>query len=89
MLLAEFQWAIFMTPFGIPIAAIVCVFAWQIVQTVSDAVSKVLCRRADVELKQELIARGFSSEEIARVVEAGREKGVDSTSTAKCAPSHF
>ena len=73
MLLAEFPWQVFMTPFGIPIAAIVCVFSWLIIAAVSEAVTKVMCNRNDSELKLELLARGFSSEEIIRTVECGRD----------------
>ncbi|WP_144059338.1 hypothetical protein [Rhodopirellula sp. SWK7] len=72
MLLAEFPWQVFMTPFGIPIVAIVCVFTWLAIQSISIAVAKVMCNRSDMELKMELLARGFTSEEIARTVEAGR-----------------
>lgn len=73
MVLAEFPWAIFLSPFGIPIAAIVCVFTWLAIASISEAVSKVMCHRADADLKLELLARGFSSEEIIGVVESGRD----------------
>ncbi|MFK8115347.1 MAG: hypothetical protein AB8B91_24330 [Rubripirellula sp.] len=73
MLLAEFPWQLFLSPFGIPIAAIVCAFSWMIIKAVSEAVAKVMCNRNDTELKMELLARGFSSEEIIRTVECGRE----------------
>ena len=72
MLFAEFPWQVFMTPFGIPLAGIVGVFAWLSVNSISEAVSKFMCNRNDIELKMELLTRGFSAEEIARTVESGR-----------------
>jgi hypothetical protein len=72
MILAEF-WTVFLTPFGIPIAAIICVFTWLAIASISEAVSKVMCHRNDADLKLELLARGFSSEEIIGVVESGRD----------------
>lgn len=71
MVLAEFPWQIFLSPFGIPIVAIVCVFAWLAIQSISEAVSQVMCNRNNSELKLELLARGYSSDEIVRVIEAG------------------
>jgi hypothetical protein len=68
---AEFPWQIFLSPFGIPIVAILGVFSWLAITSISEAVAKVMCHRTDSDLKLELLARGFSAEEIARVVEAG------------------
>ena len=68
MFLAEFPWAIFMTPFGIPIAGVIGVFGWLIVASITEAISKVMCNRNDTELKSELLANGYTSEEIIRVV---------------------
>lgn len=73
MVLADFSWQILLSPFGIPIVAIVCVFTWLAIASVSEAVAKVMCHRQDADLKLELLARGFSSEEIIGVVEAGRD----------------
>ena len=73
MVLAEFPWQIFMSPFGIPIAGIIGVFGWLAIQSIAEAVSKVMCNRNNTDLKMELLARGFSSDEIARVVEAGED----------------
>lgn len=73
MVLAEFPWQIFMSPFGIPIAGIIGLFGWLAIQSISDAVAKVMCNRNNADLKMELLARGFSSEEITRVVEAGED----------------
>lgn len=75
MLLAEFPVEIFFTPFGIPIIAIISVFTWLIVASISEQVGKVMRHKANTDLKLELMARGLSSEEIVRIVEAGREYG--------------
>ena len=75
MLLADFDFAaLFMSPFAIPICAIVCVFIWLTVASISESVAQVLCHKADADLKQELVARGFSPDEITRVVESGRKQ---------------
>ena len=73
MLLAELPWQVFMTPFGIPIAGIIGVFGWMTVASISEGIAKVICNRNDTELKMELLAQGYTSEEMIRVVESGRE----------------
>ena len=73
MFIADIPWQIFMTPFGIPIAGIIGVFGWLMVASISESIAKVMCNRNDTELKMELLAQGFSSEEMIRVVESGRE----------------
>ncbi len=83
MFFAEIPWEIFMTPFGIPIAAILCVFAYLVVASISESVAKVMCNRNDTELKTELLANGYNSEEIIRVVESGRTASVDTQNRAK------
>jgi hypothetical protein len=75
MTLAEVPWQVFMTPFGIPIAAIVGVFAWLIIVAISEAVSKVMCNQNNTELKRELLARGFTAQEIIGVIDSGSESG--------------
>lgn len=77
MILAEFPWQIFMTPFAIPIVGILGVFGWLVVASISEAIAKVMCNRNDTELKMELMANGYSSDEIIRVVESGREASAD------------
>lgn len=72
MLFAEIPWNVLLSPFGIPIIAIICVFAWLIVASISEEVGKVLRHKATTDLKLELMARGLTSEEIVRIVEAGR-----------------
>ncbi len=69
----------FMTPFIIPVAGVVCVFAWMIVASIVSGVRGIVKHRNEVELKQMLVARGMSAEEIARVVEAssaGDDSGI-------------
>ena len=73
MPIADFSWGIFFSPFGIPIAAIVCVFIWLSIVSISEAVTKVMKNRTDADLKLELLSRGLSADEIVRIVEAGRE----------------
>lgn len=60
----------FMTPFTIPVVAVVCVFSWMIVASIVAGVRGIVKHRNEVELKQMLVARGMSAEEIARVVES-------------------
>ncbi len=75
MMIADFQWAaLFLSPFGVGTVAIISVFAWLIVASIADAVSSVMKRRTDADLKLELLARGLSPDEIVRIVEAGREQ---------------
>ena len=77
MLLSDFTWEILLSPFGVGAVAIVCTFSWLIVMTVSESISqattKIMIRRNDTEFKLELISRGYSSDEIVRIVEAGRD----------------
>lgn len=74
MFIAEIPWHIFTTPFGIPITAIVATFSWLIVHSISESVTKLICNRNDADLKSELLARGFSSDEIVRTIESGRDQ---------------
>ena len=73
MFIAYVPWQVFMTPFGIPIAGIIGVFGWLMIDSISSSIAKVMCNRNDTELKMELLAQGFTSEEMIRVVESGRE----------------
>lgn len=73
MLIAEFPFTVMLTPFGIPIIAIICVFTWLAISSISEEVGKVMRHRADVDLKLELMARGMNSEQIVAVVQAGRD----------------
>ena len=88
MLFAEITWQILFTPFGIPICAILCVFVWLTIASISEAVAKVICNRNDTELKMEMIARGFSSEETIRVIESGRERSGESAAPVSSPPNN-
>ena len=62
--------SIFASPFAIPIVAIVSVFAWLIVSSIVAGVQGIVKHRNEVELKQMLVDRGMSPDEIERVVQA-------------------
>lgn len=69
---ADIYWGLVFTPLGIPITAIVCVFTWLTVASISESVASVLQNRSDAELKLQLLSQGYAPEEIALVIEAGR-----------------
>ena len=58
------------SPFAIPIVAIVCVFAVKIVSLLTDAARGIVKHRNEVDLKQTMIARGMTADEIERVLYA-------------------
>ncbi len=60
----------FTSPFSIAIVAIVAVFVSQIVHSIVAGVREIVKHRNEIELKQSLIARGMSAEEIERIVQA-------------------
>ncbi len=62
--------SLFMSPFAIPIVAIMSVFAWMIVTAIVSGVQGIVKHRNEVELKQMLVDRGMSADEIERVVQA-------------------
>lgn len=59
-----------MTPFAIPIVAILAVFGYVAVQTVMSTVRGIVKHRNEIELKQSMIDRGMSAEEIERVIQS-------------------
>lgn len=59
-----------MSALMIPIVGALAVFTWLIVSTIVHGVKAIVKHRNEVELKQMLVDRGMSAEEIARVVEA-------------------
>jgi hypothetical protein len=65
-----FPMSIFSNPLSIPIVAIVSVFAWLIIHSVVQGARAIVKHRNEVELKQSLVDRGMSAEEIERVVSA-------------------
>ena len=60
----------FMSPFAIPIVAIVGVFVFSCISAVMNCVQSIVKHRNEVELKQQLVDRGMSADEIERVVMA-------------------
>lgn len=59
-----------MSPFAIPIIAIVGTFAYLCISVLSNCVQSIVKHRNEVELKQQLVDRGMSADEIERVVMA-------------------
>lgn len=74
MLLAQFTWALLFSPFGIAVAAVVSCFAWLIIACAGETIAKIMQDRNDTDLKRDLIAQGLSTDEVVRIVEAGRGK---------------
>lgn len=61
-------------PVAIPIVAIVCVFTSLIVSAIVQAVSQIVKHRNEIELKQSLVDRGMSADEIERIIHASPAK---------------
>ena len=60
--------SIFASALSIPFVAILSVFAWLIVQSIVAGVRGIVKHRNEIELKQSLVDRGMSAEEIERIV---------------------
>ena len=60
----------FMSPFAIPIVLIVSVFFYSCIAAIANCAQSIVKHRNEVELKQQLVDRGMSAEEIERVVMA-------------------
>jgi hypothetical protein len=60
----------FMSPIAIPIVAIVSVFGYLCISALASSVQSIVKHRNEVELKQQLVDRGMSADEIERVVMA-------------------
>ncbi len=63
---------LFTSPFAIPIVAIGSVFAWMIIQAIVTGVSDIVKHRNEIELKQTLVDRGMSADEIERIILASQ-----------------
>ena len=59
-----------MSPFAIPIVAIVGVFIYLCISAVVNCAQSIVKHRNEVELKQQLADRGMSADEIERIVMA-------------------
>jgi hypothetical protein len=55
---------------AIPVIAILSVFTWLIFTVIVSGVKAIVKHRNEVELKQMLVDRGMSADEIERVVKA-------------------
>lgn len=60
----------FLSPFSIAIVAIIGAFTWQISNAIVAGVREIVKHRNEIELKQSLVARGMSADEIERIVQA-------------------
>ncbi len=63
---------IFSSPFAVAIFGTICVFVWLSISAIANAVRSIVKNRDEVQLKQTLVDRGMSAEEIERVVMATR-----------------
>ena len=64
----------FMSPIAIPIVAIVSVFGYLCISALASSVQSIVKHRNEVELKQQLVDRGMSADEIERVIMASTVK---------------
>lgn len=62
--------SLFSSPMAIPIVAIVSVFAFLIIQSIVAGAKAIVKHRNELELKQSLVDRGMTADEIERVVQA-------------------
>ncbi len=62
--------SLFMSPFAIPLVAIIGVFSWMCISAIVTGVQSIVKHRNEIELKQQLVERGMSAAEIERVVSA-------------------
>lgn len=62
------------SPLLIPVVAIGGVFLWLIIMAIVSGVQSIVRHRNEVELKQMLVDRGMSADEIVRIVEASGAK---------------
>lgn len=62
--------SVFYSPMAIPIVAIISVFTWLIIQSIVAGARAIVKHRNEVELKQSLVDRGMSADEIERIIHA-------------------
>lgn len=62
--------SMFFSAFAIPIVAIIGVFVWMSISAIAEAAQSIVKHRNEIELKQMMVDRGMSAEEIERVVRA-------------------
>jgi len=66
----DYSMTFLMSPFAILLVAIVSVFVFLCISSVMNGVQSIVKHRNEVELKQQLVDRGMSADEIERVVMA-------------------
>ncbi len=69
--------SLFMSPFAIPLVAIIGVFSWLCITAIVNGVQSIIKHRNEIELKQQLVDRGMTADEIERVVSATNIKPED------------
>jgi hypothetical protein len=62
--------SVLFSAFAIPVVAIIGVFVWLSITAIATAAQNIVKHRNEVELKQMMVDRGMSAEEIERVVRA-------------------
>ena len=62
--------SLFMSPYAIPLVAIIGAFTWLCMLVVVNGVRSIVRHRNEIELKQQLVDRGMTADEIERVVAA-------------------
>jgi hypothetical protein len=65
---------LFTSPIAIPVVAIGGVFLWMIIEAIVTNVRDIVKHRNEVELKQSMVDRGMSADEIERVLRASNSK---------------
>ncbi len=63
---------LFTSPFSVAIIGTVGVFAWLSIHAIANAVRAIVKNRDEVQLKQSLVERGMTVDEIERIVAATR-----------------
>lgn len=58
------------SPFIIAVLAIGGLFVWMIIQAIVTTVRDIVKHRNEIELKQSLVDRGLSADEIERIIQA-------------------
>jgi hypothetical protein len=70
-----------LSPFAIAAVAIIGVFIWLNISAIAAAVQNIVKHRNEIELKQMLIERGMTAEEIERIIKASSMQSSPSEGT--------
>lgn len=68
--MSSFAMSPFLLSFAIFIVALGCVLLWKIVQAILVCICDIVKQRHEIELKQTLVDRGMSADEIERIMRA-------------------